>query len=171
MASYIVYLDPESCSWCDVWYKGFQRLSADAQSLFELKHPSQDAEITQIPAIRDVQTQNVMTGGAALQFLMKHMDEATASDFKRDLDQKIQARRAAAETKMVPAAAAESQPAAVGGWQNDIKQLLFGGSILKRSLMVLLLIGISVFAVSKLFGVSPLSKLAAALPGVAGGAL
>lgn len=167
MASYIVYLDPQTCGWCGSWMNGYQQLSPEAQGMFELKHPSEDPEITQIPAIRDLQTNNVMTGGAALQFLMKQMDEQTAARFKQQLDSVIQARRAAAasaagEQKVVPAAA--------GGWQNDIKQLLFGGSILKRSAIVLLLIGVSVFVIGRFFGVSPFSRLMAAIPGGGGSA-
>lgn len=173
MAAYIAYLDPENCLWCKIWYGGYQQLSPQAQGMFELKTPSrdEDPDITQIPAIRDVQNNNVMTGGAALQFLMKHMDEATAANFKQQLDNTIQAKRAAAAA--AAQAAPEQQAVAVagsGGWQNDMKQLLFGGSILKRSMIVLLLIGISVFVIGRVFGVSPLSKLASALPGGGGGA-
>ncbi len=172
MAAYIAYLDPETCLWCKIWYGGYQQLSPQAQGMFELKAPSreEDPDITQIPAVRDVQSNNVMTGGAALQFLMKHMDEATAVNFKQQLDNTIQAKRAAAAAAQP---GPEQQAVVVGGsgsggWQNDMKQLLFGGSILKRSLTVLLLIGISVFVIGRVFGVSPLSKLAAALPGGGG---
>lgn len=171
MAAYIAYLDPENCSWCEIWYGGYQQLSPESQALFELKAPSkdEDPDITQIPAIRDLQSNNVMVGGAALQFLMKHMDKNTATQFKQELDKLIQAKRAAAAAAQ---AAPEQQGVVVaagsGGWQNDMKQLLFGGSILKRSLIVLLLIGISVFVIGRVFGVSPLNKLAAALPGGSG---
>lgn len=170
MAAYIAYLDPETCLWCKIWYGGYQQLSPQAQGMFELKAPSreEDPDITQIPAVRDVQSNNVMTGGAALQFLMKHMDEATAANFKQQLDNTIQAKRAAAAAAQPGPEQQAVVPIAAGGWQNDMKQLLFGGSILKRSLMVLLLIGISVFVIGRVFGVSPLSKLAAALPGGSG---
>lgn len=147
MSGVTVYLDLEEtphkkpCIFCLIWKSGYDRLPAEEQQLIQIEAP--DSSVKYVPAMRDNESGQFMQGAAVFEYLFDRLDENAANDVKAALKKTQQPRQ-----ENNPAAPKDA--VAVSGWKNDLKQLFFGGGIVKKSLWILLLIAFGVFTVKYL---------------------